>query len=131
MLYRITIAREIHLRVLNQQVSLRTVNLKKSLPTSFESLTTILTIDPHEEILGSSTDLDHENHQAGSRPEVDRGTAGRFIQHSITRAVPKRRLEEDEIEERLESGRAAPRAKLPEIRQVIKAGGWADEDESE
>ncbi|KAG0146006.1 hypothetical protein CROQUDRAFT_657959 [Cronartium quercuum f. sp. fusiforme G11] len=69
------------------------------------------------------------------RPGVDRETATRFINHAIrTQSIPndsKRKLEQDEIEERLERGRTAPRTHLPEIRPVIKGGGWTDEDDSD
>lgn len=73
--------------------------------------------------------------ETSARPGVDRVVAGRFINHAIgPQAIPsdtKRKLQLDEVEERLENGRAAPRHHLPEIRQVVKGGGWPDEDDSD
>lgn len=68
------------------------------------------------------------------RPEVDCKAASRFINHaipskpSIKSNEAKRKLEQDEIEARLEDGRIAPKCHLPEIRQVVKGGGWNDEE---
>ncbi|EGG05739.1 uncharacterized protein MELLADRAFT_107149 [Melampsora larici-populina 98AG31] len=71
------------------------------------------------------------------RPELDCKVANRFINHSISSSStsssstcngPKRKLNQDEIEDRLENGRIGVKVCLPEIRQVLKGGGWNDEE---
>ncbi|KAH9825148.1 hypothetical protein DFH28DRAFT_1117318 [Melampsora americana] len=71
------------------------------------------------------------------RPEIDCKVASRFINHAIQSDSNlqsnqiKRKLEQTEIEERLENGKLSSKAPLPEIRQVIKSGGWNDDDDDE